>query len=428
MALLAKFRPAFVSLILVAIPSFGSAIAKPACTGEACGDVAPVMQGGCVWMQNKATRAVKVGLKLTDTSLSLDLDAADKSKVPTGQQVGANGISMDAFKEITRCKVVLNDEAILKEAKAPFYLPAGVYDSIPHCHQVMDTLPSGDRGQALYYDPHHVGGRVEFEAKLKTSKGCVKKLSDLTSYSADYASRAVAANAGAPTSSAPGSPPAPPSSHNGDAQPNGSASHTGAASDETPGHQSPATVPTATSMSAGTQQAQPPAPPRQGGPAPAPSSTSGQRQATLPRAPVSPGLSPAPQHGAPPPQAMPPAAPSQAMAQPAKVRPGAPPLTGFWDLYVPMPNGTVARWTVVFRADGTYRFEDTSTGSVHQGIYKAANGVWSLVGAWTKAVGLAPGARIPYSDHGTYKLIAPDALELTGQAGTAVWKKVSPRP
>jgi hypothetical protein len=101
-----------------------------------------------------------------------------------------------------------------------------------------------------------------------------------------------------------------------------------------------------------------------------------------------------------------------------------PEIAGTWELYVPNPQGSFSRWTLVFNVDGSYKFTDTSSGASHQGNYKAQNGKWSLDGTWSNGTGLPPGTSIVFADQGTYQLLNADAMEFVGRFGPAVWKKI----
>lgn len=111
-------------------------------------------------------------------------------------------------------------------------------------------------------------------------------------------------------------------------------------------------------------------------------------------------------------------------AEPAKNtdrRKAANDIAGYWEINVPTPQGGSVRWTVDFGSDGRYVFTDTSNGASHSGTYQAANGEWSLNGTWTRNPFLAPGT--VYADGGTYRLPAPNSLELQGRAGTGFWSR-----
>lgn len=99
-------------------------------------------------------------------------------------------------------------------------------------------------------------------------------------------------------------------------------------------------------------------------------------------------------------------------------------ITGQWQVDVPISEDVVAHWTLDLRTDGTYLFNDVTNSATQMGTYHAENGRWSVVGMWAKSPYVAPGT--VYKDSGSYRLIGEDAMRLTGNYGSAVWKRVSP--
>lgn len=82
-------------------------------------------------------------------------------------------------------------------------------------------------------------------------------------------------------------------------------------------------------------------------------------------------------------------------------------LVGTWRLETPPDLG----WTVTYRANGSFTLV-LPTGPV-EGFYEAANGVFSSRSPATES-----------SDQGTYVLLSPTRLEMTGELGVSVWEKV----
>ncbi len=102
--------------------------------------------------------------------------------------------------------------------------------------------------------------------------------------------------------------------------------------------------------------------------------------------------------------------------------PPAPGMAGFWEIFVPGPQGRALRWTMDFRSDGTYQFTDTSNGARHSGSYETNGDKWSLSGTWTSNPVLAPGT--PFTDSGSYRITDTGTLVLQGQFGTGNWNLV----
>jgi hypothetical protein len=76
------------------------------------------------------------------------------------------------------------------------------------------------------------------------------------------------------------------------------------------------------------------------------------------------------------------------------------------------------RWVLEFRATGAYAFtiESATTQPGHSGTFTAAGGKW----------GLKSTAGTPWTDGGTYAFVDQDTLALTGNLGTAHWKRRRP--
>lgn len=99
-------------------------------------------------------------------------------------------------------------------------------------------------------------------------------------------------------------------------------------------------------------------------------------------------------------------------------------ITGQWQVDVPISQDVVAHWTLALNPDGTYLFSDTTNNATQMGTFRAENGRWSVVGMWAKSPYVAPGTI--YKDSGSYRLIGEDQMRLTGNYGSAVWRRITP--
>jgi hypothetical protein len=88
-----------------------------------------------------------------------------------------------------------------------------------------------------------------------------------------------------------------------------------------------------------------------------------------------------------------------------------PQLVGEW--FIDMNPG---RWIWEIGAGGTYQFhsEAPDLAPTHAGVISAADGKWTL----SATAGIAD------SDGGTYQILGPDKVTMTGKLGTATWRRV----
>ncbi len=175
--------------------AFGSNMQLPQCSGTACNVVALDEENNCVWATNKSAKPVAMTAAFGATTISVALDGADAKKA--GPRSDIIGSPMDTGID-PRCGEAERSEKMLEQLKAQG-------NSVPddpsldqlvwRCQQqqkaaaAKSTAPAASREngyQAWGYEAFTNSHYPIYWGRLVTPSGCVQRISDLRSYTANY--------------------------------------------------------------------------------------------------------------------------------------------------------------------------------------------------------------------------------------------------
>jgi hypothetical protein len=176
--------------------AFGLSAQQPQCSGAACNEVALDERNNCVWASNKSAKTIAITAALGATTINVALEGADAKKA--GPRSDLVGSPADTSGIDPQCAQAESSEKMLKQLKAQGNSVPDVPsldETLWRCHQQEKAAAAKNASaaaarengyEAWGYEPISNSHYPVYWGRLVTPSGCVQRISDLKSYTANY--------------------------------------------------------------------------------------------------------------------------------------------------------------------------------------------------------------------------------------------------